>query len=74
MAWLKIDMVLWKVREKDWSISSSSFVKFFSGVWDPNGVVTPTKAWDEYTNTTDWHKRYAQANNNSSRKEINYME
>ena len=71
------DPVLNKYRAQDpwsWAVEYSVVPKLFSGVWDPNGVVTATKVGDEYIDTSTWHKWYAQSANDSGRKEMNYME
>ena len=70
--WIKLDMLLGKVREGD-SVDTSALPTLFSWAVDPNGAVTPGKAGDEYINTATWHKRYAQDATNSGRVEINYL-
>ena len=70
--WLKVDMILGRVREKD-EINTTSVPKLFSWEWDPDGSITATKAGDEYIDTLTWTKYYAQQANNSSWVEINYM-
>jgi len=73
MPGLKIDVVLWKVREKDSSVSAATTPKLFSWIWDPNWTVTATKAGDEYIDTATGLKYFAQAANDSSWAEYNFM-
>jgi hypothetical protein len=72
MTWLKIDVVLGKVREKDWA-NASATPKLFTGTWDPTWVVTATKVWDLYFDTVSGNLYFSQAATDSNRAEINYM-
>jgi len=71
---IKVDMIMWKVRETDVSgLTPSSTPILYSWVVDPNWVVTASKKGDEYINTATNHKWYSQAADNSHRVEYNYM-
>jgi len=70
--WVKYDSILWKIRESDLTTGASS-PAISTGAGDPNGVVTPTSAWDEYIDSVTGHKWYAQTTANNTRVEINFM-
>jgi len=72
MGWLKLDIVLWKMRERD-GFPASASPKLFTGAGDPNGSASASKAGDEYLDTSTWHKRYAQAAGTANWVEYNYM-
>jgi len=73
MAGIKVDMILWKVRENDAPLKST-YPRLFYWFWDPNWVVDPTKIGDEYVDLGTWHKRYSQTASNVGWVEYNYME
>lgn len=70
---VKYDTILWKIRESDPTTSWATTAQIFGGAGDPNGVVTPNAAWDEYLDSTTGHKWYAQTWANNTRVEITYL-
>lgn len=69
----KYDTILWKLRESDLT-TVNVWSTMFNGAGDPNGVVTPNAAGDEYLNTTTWGKWFAKTTTNTSWVEINYTQ
>ncbi len=65
------DYLLNKLRIWD-AFWTSSTPKLFTWTGNPNWVVTPTKAWDEYQDTSSGLKYFAQSTANDSWVEINF--
>ena len=64
-------MVMGKIRESD-SMNTAYIPIITHGNWEPNGVVTPTKAGDEYIDDLTGKKWYAQSTADTSWVEYNY--
>ena len=71
---VKYDNILGKLRESDSTTSGSTYPEIFTWAGNPNGVVTPNAAGDEYIDSVTGHKWYAQTVADDTWVEINYLD